>query len=317
MLDTYRDGVCLAAVSCALPRPSVPVRAFLDLHGLAPAQARTYERFYGFSQVHVDPGQSLEELMRQAAAGLDAVPDWRAQVRYVVAARTVQLAAPYPANPLHAVRDALGLDRAVSFVVSQHACASSLLAIDVCARLLSAAGDPGGLALILAGEKSPTPSLRLVADSAVMGDGMAACLIRGSGTADRLIAYATRSYSRYNDGPWLSPAIAKEFSQMYTKALAGVLSACARQAGIGLHDVALILPHNVNRLSWMRFSKETGFPLGRIFLDNLAAMGHCFCADPFLNYAAAVSGERLRAGDYYAMVSVGLGATFSAMIFRR
>ena len=317
MLDTYRDGVSLAAVSGALPQPSVPIRTFLDIHDLSPAQARMYERFYGFSHVHVDFGQSLEELMRLAVAGLDAVPDWRTHVRYVAAARTVQLAEPYPANPLHAVRDALGLGSAISFVISQHACASSLLAIDVCARLLMSDGDPAGLALILAGEKSPTPSLRFVADSAVMGDGMAACLIRVGGARDRLIAYATRSYSRYDDGPWLSPGIAKEFNGMYTKALAEALSACARQAGIGLSDLALILPHNVNRLSWMRLAKETAFPLDRIFLDNLPDLGHCFCADPFLNYAAAVNGDRLRIGDYYAMVSVGLGATFSAMIFQR
>ena len=59
-----------------------------------------------------------------------------------------------------------------------------------------------------------------------------------------------------------------------------------------------------------------GIPLARVFLDNVPVTGHCFAADPFINYVSARDAGRLRPGDLYLMASVGLGATFSAMVLR-
>jgi 3-oxoacyl-[acyl-carrier-protein] synthase-3 len=53
----------------------------------------------------------------------------------------------------------------------------------------------------------------------------------------------------------------------------------------------------------------------RLYLDNLADLGHCFGADAFLNYRSASDAGRLKPGDHYVMTAVGLGATFSAMVF--
>ena len=58
-----------------------------------------------------------------------------------------------------------------------------------------------------------------------------------------------------------------------------------------------------------------GLPLERVFLDNVPVTGHCFCADPFINYRTALDLGRLRPGDHYLIAAVGLGATFSAMVF--
>ena len=43
--------------------------------------------------------------------------------------------------------------------------------------------------------------------------------------------------------------------------------------------------------------------------------GHCFCADPFINYRTAVERQLLRRGDRYLMAAIGLGAAFSAQVF--
>ncbi len=85
-------------------------------------------------------------------------------------------------------------------------------------------------------------------------------------------------------------------------------------AGLGLDDVAWVFPHNVNRISWERVARRLGFPLERIFLDNVPVTGHCFCADPFINYRTARDLGRLAPGDRYLLATVGLGATFSAMV---
>jgi 3-oxoacyl-[acyl-carrier-protein] synthase-3 len=44
--------------------------------------------------------------------------------------------------------------------------------------------------------------------------------------------------------------------------------------------------------------------------------GHCFGADYFINFASADGLGMLRPGEYYLMAAVGLGATFSAMVFQ-
>ena len=91
--------------------------------------------------------------------------------------------------------------------------------------------------------------------------------------------------------------------------------AAADQAGLKLGEISLILPHNVNVVSWQRLSRRIGFPAERVLLDNVPVTGHVFCADTFLNYATAVAGGRLAPGDRYLVAAAGLGATFSAMVF--
>jgi 3-oxoacyl-[acyl-carrier-protein] synthase-3 len=59
-----------------------------------------------------------------------------------------------------------------------------------------------------------------------------------------------------------------------------------------------------------------GISRDRIFLGNVPITGHCFCADPFLNYRTVADLGLLNPGDRYLMVTVGLGSTFSAMVFQ-
>ena len=78
-----------------------------------------------------------------------------------------------------------------------------------------------------------------------------------------------------------------------------------------------MLPHNVNLVTWQRMCLLLGFPRERVLLDNIAANGHVFCADVFVNYATACERGLLRPGDRYlaAAVGAGGGATFAAMVF--
>jgi 3-oxoacyl-[acyl-carrier-protein] synthase-3 len=106
------------------------------------------------------------------------------------------------------------------------------------------------------------------------------------------------------------------FRRQYPEILHEVVGGALEAAGLHPRDVALLLPHNVNRLSWARLSDVLQIPAERTYLDNIARTGHCFCADPFLNYRTVTELGLLSPGDHYVMVSVGLGATFSAMVFQ-
>ncbi|MDL4774213.1 MULTISPECIES: 3-oxoacyl-[acyl-carrier-protein] synthase III C-terminal domain-containing protein [Thermomonosporaceae] len=305
----------LEAVATYLPPGVVPIADMAEELGLSADELKVFRRFYGLSEVRREPEGTLTDLLLSAAGKLDALRGREHHVRYVVQARTMPVVVPHPVNPIHEVRDALGLRHAQAFALTHHACASGLLAVDLCGKLLRADGDPDGLALILTGEKTFTLAAQTVPGTAINGEGAAAVLVGIRGARDRMLGYAARTHGRFYECLSLTDALFTEFQRIYAGALAESMLAAVDTAGLTLDDIALVLPHNVNRVSWVRLAKSLGLPLDRVFLDNVPVTGHCFCADPFINYQTAVELGRLRPGDRYLLTTVGLGATFSAMVF--
>jgi 3-oxoacyl-[acyl-carrier-protein] synthase-3 len=305
----------LAEVCAHLPPHSVPIEAAMDPVMLPAAQARLLRRFYGLDQVCWDPDADLAGILLSAARGLTMLRGREHLVRYVIAARTLHAVVPPHVNVLREVCGQLGLTHAIAFAVTQHACASGLLAVDLAGRLLAADGDQDALALVLVGEKAFTPAAQAIPGTTVMGEGTAAALVSLEGDRNRLLSYATCTRGEYSDGLFLKPEAAAQFQQEYPQVLTEVMKAAAARAGLDLADIDLLLPHNVNRLSWARLCDLSGYPLERVFLENIPVTGHCFCADPFINLRSATERGRLIPGDRYLMAAVGLGSTFSAMVF--
>jgi 3-oxoacyl-[acyl-carrier-protein] synthase-3 len=305
----------LDAVSAYLPATSVPIEAVVGEDGLSAADARVFRRFYGLDRVRWEDGAGLAEILLAAARKLTTLPGREHLVRYVIAARTLHSVVPESAHVLDEVCRQLGLVNASSFAVTQHACASGLLAVDLAGRLLAADGDDDALALILAGEKAFTPSAQFIPATTVMGEGTMAALVRLGGSTDRMLSYATCTRGEFSTGLFTTPELAARFQQEYPLVLGEVMQAAVAKAGLELPAIDLLLPHNVNRMSWVRLCQQLDYPLDRVYLDNVPVTGHCFCADPFINLTSAVDSGRLARGDHYLMVAVGLGSTFSAMVF--
>jgi 3-oxoacyl-[acyl-carrier-protein] synthase-3 len=231
-------------------------------------------------------------------------------------ARGIPVVTPYPDNPLHQVCRVLGLHNAIAFTVTHQACATGLLAVDIAGRLLAGDGDPDALALVLAGEKTFTRDARIVPDTSVFGEGAAACLVSADGPRDRLLAYAANVRGDFDGRLIENPELLNRFQREYHELLAEVILTALDRAGRTLDDVRIILPHNVNVVSWKRLCKRVGFPMDRVVLDNVPITGHNFAADAFINYRTAADRDLLHAGDIYVIAAAGLGATFSAMVFQ-
>lgn len=304
----------LEAVGVYVPTGRVPIEDLAGHFGLTTMQVRVFRRYHRLGEVSRDPGGDLLDLLRGAVADLGGLRGREDRVRYVVHARTFPVAGPYPRNPLLELCAEFGLTRAATFAVGHHACASGLLAVDVAGRLLSADADPEALALVVAGEKALTRQAQVVPETSFFGEGAAACLVRAHGTRDRLLAYATDLHGEFDDD---SPQTAAAYQRQYADLLASAILAAVERAGLGMDAISLILPHSVNRVAWQRVCRALGFPIDRVLLDNLATIGHLFCADAFVNYRTARSRDLLRPGDRYVMAAAGagLGATFSAMVF--
>lgn len=308
----------LVDVGAHVPATRVPIRDLADELGLDHLELGVFERFFGLREVCTAPDESLTDLLVAAARAVPGLAGNEHRVRYVLGARTIATVAPVGVNPLHDAAERLGLDHAVVWTLTQHACASALLAVDVAGRLLAADGDPDALALVLTGEKAFSPGSRLIEGTTIMGEGTAAALVAADGAAQAgsaVLAYATRTLGEYHQVP-LPEDLAGPFGVAYTEVLAEVVLEAVERAGLTLDDLALVLPHNVNRVSWRRLCSRLGLPLARVRLDDVPVTGHCFGADSFIGYAAARAEGRLRPGDPFLMVAVGLGATFSAMVLR-
>ena len=310
----------LEAVSVYLPPARIPIESLAGPAGLTDIQVKVFRRFHGLREVGRDPDPSLAGLLMKAAAGLDALHGQEHRVRYVLYARTMPVVAPYPVNPLHEVCRALGLGHALAFTVTHQSCASGLLAIDIAGRLLAAglADGPNGqaepLALIFAGEKAFTREAQVFTDTTVFGEGASACLVSAFGARDRLLAYASSVRGEFDSATGENDA---RLQREYRPSLAEVMRQALDQAGLALDDIRLVLPHNVNVLTWQRMCTLLDFPVDRVLLDNIPVTGHVFCADMFANYRTACERGLLRPGDRYlaAAVGAGGGATFAAMVF--
>ena len=310
----------LEALSVYLPPEWVPVESLAGPLGLTEMQVKLFRRFHGLREVGRDPDPSLQRLLMKAAAGLDALRGQEHRVRYVLYARTMPVVAPYPANPLHEVCRALGLGHALAFTVTHQSCASGLLAIDMAGRLLAADaadgqdGQAGPLALVLSGEKAFTREAQLFADTTIFGEGASACLVSAFGDRDRMLAYASNVRGEFDSATGANDA---RLQREYRPSLAAVMRQALDEACVALDDIRVILPHNVNMVTWQRMCLLLKFPLDRVVLDNIPASGHVFCADVFANYKTACERGLLRPGDRYlaAAVGAGGGATFAAMVF--
>jgi 3-oxoacyl-[acyl-carrier-protein] synthase-3 len=302
-----------------LPRTRVPIETLAGPLGLTDMQVKLFRRFHGLREVGRDPDASLYDLLMNAATGLDALRGQEHRVRYVLYARTMPVVGPYPVNPLHEVCQALGLGHALAFTVTHQSCASGLLAIDMAGRLLAAeaAGGPDGqapLALVLSGEKAFTREAQVFADTTIFGEGASACLVSAFGARDRMLAYAASVRGDFDSDTGANDA---RLQREYRPSLAEVMRQALDEAGLTLDDIRVVLPHNVNLVTWQRMCLLLKFPRDRVVLDNIATSGHVFCTDVFANYQTARDRGLLQPGDRYlaAAVGAGGGATFAAMVF--
>lgn len=304
----------LKAVGAYLPPVVEPVEKVGERLGLTTRQRTLLRRFHGLDQVRFEPDGDLTDLLARAAGELTALRGREHLVRYVLYARSMPVGTPYPVNPPHELLGRLGLEHARAFTVTHHACAGSLLAVDVAGRLLAAEPDPGALALIVAGEKTFTRDAQLVPETAVFGETAAACLVGAGGGRDRVLSYAVDLRGEFDGRLAEDRDLLDRYQRAYPTAMIGVLEEALARAGESWDTLALLLPHNVNRISWRRICKAVGYPLERVVLGNVPSVGHSFAADFLLNHHTATRQGLLRPGDRYLVAASGLGATFAAMV---
>jgi 3-oxoacyl-[acyl-carrier-protein] synthase III len=232
-----------------------------------------------------------------------------------VHAHTVPHVAPPDLHLIDTLRHRLGLDDARAFAMSQQTCAIGLHALTVLESLLRAE-PPGSQALLLVADKVVSPVMRHLPGVTVTGDAAAAVLVGLAGPGDVVLGVVRRTLGEFHQAGNMPEPLRHRYHQLYVPTVAAVIREAVVAAGVTLDDVSLVLPHNVNRYSWSAIARDLGLPLHRVYLANVPRMGHCHCADPFVNLATARAEAAVAPGDIVLMVSVGQGGTFCAAVLR-
>lgn len=307
----------LEKVVSFIPESSTDVEALKWHLGLNKYQVQIFSRIHKVQRIASAPEMSLKDLLRKSLVELFESHDVdKNQIKYLIYAHTIQTVAPFPLNPLRELQSELGLSHAMGFSMTMQNCATSVGALEVSRRLLEASDHISDKVLILSGEKAFSPSVQLIPGTTIMGDASAACLVGREGPRDRILAIREHTEGRFSRGIALEPAALREFENLYVPLLARTIQLALDDAKLSLDRIGIVIPHNINISSWKRVARDLKLPMEKIYLENVSKLGHCFCSDIFINHVSARKDQRLKPGDYYLMVGVGLGATFAVSVLQ-
>ncbi|WP_199175933.1 3-oxoacyl-[acyl-carrier-protein] synthase III C-terminal domain-containing protein [Telmatospirillum siberiense] len=307
----------LERIESHLPARSIRIDDLAERLSLRPTEIGVFRKIYGLDRLHFDTDLDFFDLLLPAARRALLHLPTDGFVAYVIYAHTVQTVAPPDIDPAQVIKRELGIEGAEAFALNQQACVSSLGAIDLAGTLLRSEAPKGAYALIVTGEQAFSPKIQLIPHSAIMAEGAAACLVTLDGGGDRVRSFVTRTLGQFSAGLLMTNEEIRELGALYAKTLALVISEAIAEAGLRPDDIHLIIPHNVNTITWKQTIKELEIGIDKFFLENIPKVSHCYSSDVFINYTTLLEEKRLVGNGNYVLASVGLGATFGALVVTR
>ncbi|WP_019548315.1 3-oxoacyl-ACP synthase III family protein [Streptomyces sulphureus] len=305
----------LEGVAYHAPERVVAVEELAERLNLTKSKVQLFRKMQGLKELRYDPEMRFEDLVLPAARQvLDEAEVPLSRVTHLIFAHATQLLAPSTVDVAQELRRQLGLTRATAFSLTQQNCASGMAAVDVAGELLRLDGDPDARALVVTGEQAFTAGIQLIPDTAVLGEAAAACLVAVDGAGAPVRSYVTQTLGEYSNGVRIGKERAADLGQIYPEIFADTMRRAVSEAGLTLADIELLIPHNVNMMSWRQTIQALDFPRERTFLENIPRFSHCFASDVFVNYVTLRDEKRLVPGRHYLVASVGVGTTFAAMV---
>ena len=278
--------------------------------GLSALDVRMFSRFYGLASFPRQPG-TVDDLIRPLLEQFVAAhPDAVTQIRHVVHAHTVPSLRPFHETGRALLGGCGFADNTEYSSLTMGHCATSLSGVEyACSRL-----KDGEYALLLIGEKAFHPKVELLDDTTIMGEVGCAVLLSRRGDRAKVIARYSEQAGEFSQHKGNEPRTNPAFAEAYFAFVSNAMRNAAQHFDCALDALDWIAPHNVNLSSWQKVADELHIPRANIFLQNVPRYGHCFGADPYLNLAALIREQQLAPGDKVMLASVGMGATFSALL---
>jgi 3-oxoacyl-[acyl-carrier-protein] synthase-3 len=146
----------------------------------------------------------------------------------------------------------------------------------------------------------------------LISDGAAAALVERGGKRNRIVAHTQVTKGYYAD----PKSQGNEIVASYFATARHVIPETLKQARLEMADIAMVLPHNVNRRSWDILRQLFNIPADRFFGSNIARKGHTIAADNAINLCDAVKTGKVNRGDYLLLFTFGFGAHWACTILQ-
>lgn len=202
----------------------------------------------------------------------------------------------------------LGLPNASVIGLAQLACNTFQGALRT-ARALIAAEPNVHNVLCVAADRFPGSARREIVYN-LMSDGACAAVVSREHDANKILSVAQITRGTY----WDAEASHDQLVAAYFPLARKTIADAAREAGLDLSSIDLLVPHNLNLKSWSILSQILGIPLERVFTRNIARIGHVVASDNIINYVDALDDGRIRRGDKVALFVMGFGAHWSCTV---
>ncbi|QMV14993.1 beta-ketoacyl-[acyl-carrier-protein] synthase family protein [Vibrio spartinae] len=198
------------------------------------------------------------------------------------------------------------------YEVNQHNCGSAFWGLSLAKSLLDC-GVATRVMLLIGDSFSQFPlGQRYIPGCTMMGDAFVALVVDDLPGGCQIEQLYLKHHPEFHGGLFGDEQQNREFFAAHHHMVIDALQALA----FDTHRRQVILPHNINKLSWMNFARtipETGACLDLALLPEI---GHCCATDPFLLLQRyfdnqALPGEEAEAEDI-ALLSIGSGAYVGA-----
>jgi 3-oxoacyl-[acyl-carrier-protein] synthase-3 len=235
-------------------------------------------------------------------------------VDVVILYSTMMATSIEPRTLVGEVQHRLQLHRSLGFAVSGQNCASIITVLRMARDLLRSGTAETVLAI---GVDSFVGSLRRdIQDISLMGEGASAALIRRGCPTNRLVALANVVEGAFYRTIACSTEEWERFNLLYFITANRLIRRTLDSVSLLLDDIALVVPHNINRASWARLCNQLRLPQEKFFDENIDRCGHICGSDLLINWSDVIAEGRLAKGDLALMVTVGLGAAWGCALIR-
>jgi 3-oxoacyl-[acyl-carrier-protein] synthase III len=278
---------------------AVPVDCVEQTHGTPPRAARMYSRFFGQTEVLLNPGAHGRMLADALDGLLRPDPALRERTGLVLYAKTQTHNTPAERHWLTGLLADAGLAHWEAATVSMTNCASALAAL----HLFKTDARP---VIVLAGEKAfHAFGARL--SVGLLGEAPVAALFAAGGRPLWLTAvqHLPRFFRNPDD---MDEPDRHAFGAAFEDGFAGFLSGLSASHPDFMARHPVIVPYNLNRPLLDRVLRACGLA-EQLIPGHSGSSGHTFCSDPFLNLARLPAPE----DKPVLLVSAGMGVTFAAL----
>ncbi|UOE77548.1 3-oxoacyl-[acyl-carrier-protein] synthase III C-terminal domain-containing protein [Parageobacillus thermoglucosidasius] len=299
-----------------IPKHTVKLDELSGDIGLKKHEIRMFKRYHGIESVLRSEGTTPKDVLKVCIKEIikDIDEEEMNKIKYILYCHTLQVIQPYHINIINEIKEELGLNHILSFSVTQQNCSSVAAALDIANRMVENSSDKK--IIIVSAEKTFTSVAKRINNITIMGEAGFACLVGNEKQENQIVDVYIRNLGEFYKGILADQKEIKRFEQVYIKTLSQTISTVVCRNNLKLEDVKLILPHNINLSSWNQLISFMGLNKDKFFLDNIPYYGHCFCSDGFINLQEALIERDIQSGDYIIMVTVGLGAIFSAVLIK-